>query len=111
MDNLYSAGNAPLLVGDMLVRFGDILPETSQNSACWDIGGNSHLTWLSIDSLYISSCIELELESMCVRNCFDPRGSMPSHLTHPWMCGRSQSCVHTLRSFLIVYLHAEVATF
>ena len=34
----------PLLVGDMLVNFGDILPETSKSSACWDISVNSHLT-------------------------------------------------------------------
>ena len=46
MENLY------LLVSDMLVNFGDILPETSKSSTCWDMGGNSHLTWLTIDSLY-----------------------------------------------------------
>ena len=44
MDNLYLAKKTPVLVGDMLVNFGDILPETSKSSACWDIGGNSHLT-------------------------------------------------------------------
>ena len=30
--------DCPLLVGDKLVNFGDILPETSKNSACWDMG-------------------------------------------------------------------------
>ena len=30
---------------------GDILPETSKSSACWEIGGNSNLAWLSSDSL------------------------------------------------------------
>ena len=53
MDNLYLAGKTPLLVRDMLVNFGDILPEISKSSAFWDMDGNSHLTWLSIDSLYI----------------------------------------------------------
>ena len=41
LDNL--AGKIPLLVGDMLVDFGGILPETSKGSACWDMGENSHL--------------------------------------------------------------------
>ena len=49
MDNLYLAGKTPLLIGDMLVNFGNILPDTSKSSACWDMGGNSHLTWLSIN--------------------------------------------------------------
>ena len=53
MDNLYLAGETPLLVRDMLINFGDILPETSKSSACWDIGGNSHLTWLSSDNFYM----------------------------------------------------------
>ena len=52
MDNLYLAGKPTFLVEDMLVNFGHILPETSKSSACWDMGGNSHLTWLSSDSLY-----------------------------------------------------------
>ena len=53
MDDLYLAGKTPLLVGDMLVNFGEILPGTSKSRACWDMGGNSHLTWLSCDSLYL----------------------------------------------------------
>ena len=44
LDNLSLAGKTPSLVGDMLVNIGDILPETSRSSACWDMGGNSHLT-------------------------------------------------------------------
>ena len=44
MDNLCLAGKTPLLVGDILVYFVDILPETSKSSACWDMGGNLHLT-------------------------------------------------------------------
>ena len=39
MNNLYLTGNSPLLFGDMLVKFGDILLETSKSSACWDMGG------------------------------------------------------------------------
>ena len=35
MDNLYLAAKTPF--GDMLVKFGNILPETSKSSACWDI--------------------------------------------------------------------------
>ena len=60
MDNLYLAGKTLFLVGDMLVNIGDILSETSRSSACWDMGGNSHLTWLSSDS-HMPLCIELEL--------------------------------------------------
>ena len=51
MDKLYLAAKTHLLVGDMLVDFGD-LPETSKNSACWDMDLNFHLTWLSIESRY-----------------------------------------------------------
>ena len=40
MDHLYLAGKTPLVVGDMLVSFGDILPETNKCSACWDMGWN-----------------------------------------------------------------------
>ena len=52
MDNLYLAGKTPLLVGDMLVNFRDIMKKTSESSAFWYMGGNSHLIWLSINSLY-----------------------------------------------------------
>ena len=50
LDNQSLVENTPLLVGDMLVNFEDIPPETSKSSACWDMGGNSHLT---IDSLHL----------------------------------------------------------
>ena len=46
MDTLYLAENPPpppLLVGDMLVNFGDILQETSKSSSCWDMGENISL--------------------------------------------------------------------
>ena len=33
------AGKTPLLVGDMLVNFWDILSEASKSSASWDMGG------------------------------------------------------------------------
>ena len=63
MGKLYLAGKAPLLVGDMVVNFGDILPETSKSSACWDMGRDSYLTWMSSDSLYLPWFVDLELES------------------------------------------------
>ena len=53
MDNLHLARKPCLLVGDMLVNFGDILSETSKCSACWDIGVHSYLTWLSIIAVSI----------------------------------------------------------
>ena len=53
MNNLNLAGNLLLLVGDMLVNFGDILAETSKSSVFWDMGENSHVTWLSSDSRYL----------------------------------------------------------
>ena len=52
-DNLYLAGKYPLLVVSMLVNFGDIPPETSKSSACWNMGGNSQPTWPPSDSLYL----------------------------------------------------------
>ena len=48
------AGKTPLLVRDMSVNFQDILPETSKSRACWDMGGNSPLKWLSIFSQYVA---------------------------------------------------------
>ena len=66
MDNPYiQQGKNPLLVGDMPVNLGDILVETSKNSACWDMGGNCHLTYgCSLTAfIIIPSCIGLELES------------------------------------------------
>ena len=65
LDNLYFVGKIVLLVWnwDKVVNFGDILPETSKSSTCWDMGVNSHLTWLNNDSLYMPQRIEPELES------------------------------------------------
>ena len=57
---MFSRENA-FPVRDMLDNFGDILPETSIGNACWDMCGNSHLTWLSSNSLY------LELKSITCR--------------------------------------------
>ena len=62
-DSLYLAGKTPLLIGDMLINFWDMLPETSKSSACWGMGGDSHLTCPSSDSLYLPLLIKLELES------------------------------------------------
>ena len=33
-------------MGSVQVNFGDILPETSENSAFWDMSVDSHLKWL-----------------------------------------------------------------
>ena len=56
MDSLYVAGNTPLQVGDILVKFEDILRETSKSSACWDMGGNSHLTCQHVCAVTVSIC-------------------------------------------------------
>ena len=53
LDYLYLVECTPLLVREKLANFWDILPETCKSSACWDMGRNSHLTWLSSDSLYL----------------------------------------------------------
>ena len=39
---LYLEGKNPLLVSNIQVNFGDILPETSKSSAFWDMGMDSH---------------------------------------------------------------------
>ena len=73
MDNQFLAWKTPLLVGNFFFLlnglltssqynmffqvFGDILPETSKSSACWDMVGNSHLTWLSSDSLLVYALV------------------------------------------------------
>ena len=56
MNNRSLAGKTPLLAGDMLINFGDFLPETSKSSAYWDMGRSSHLTLLfsDVDSLYMT---------------------------------------------------------
>ena len=43
LDILYLEGKSPLLMRNIKVNFGDILPETSKSSAFWDMGVNSHL--------------------------------------------------------------------
>ena len=77
LDNQYLAGKPLLLVRGMLVNFGDILSETDKNSACWDMGGNSHLTRLSSDSLYKSQRIELELGSIYIREYWEQLNLRP----------------------------------
>ena len=44
----------------MLLKFGDILPETSKSSACWDMGGNSHLRDWSITTGWGGGKLERE---------------------------------------------------
>ena len=46
LDILYLEGKSPLLMSNIQVNFGDILPETSKSSAFWDMGVDSHLKWL-----------------------------------------------------------------
>ena len=60
LDNLSIKGRITLLVRDMLINFGDILPETSTSSACWDMAGNSNLKWLLV---YIQSVCTPHMES------------------------------------------------
>ena len=43
LDILYLEGKSPLLMSNIQVNFGDILPETSKGSAFWDMGVDSHL--------------------------------------------------------------------
>ena len=47
---LYLEGKSPLLMSNIQVNFGDILPETSKSSAFWDLGVDSHLKWLPLFS-------------------------------------------------------------
>ena len=46
LDILYLEGKSPLLMRNIQVNFGDILPETSKSSAFWDMGVNSNIKWL-----------------------------------------------------------------
>ena len=62
----------PLLVENMLVNFKDTLLEISKSNACLDKDGNSHLPWLSSDSLFMPLCIEPELESNTKGHCPQP---------------------------------------
>ena len=43
-------GKSPLLMRNIQVNFGDILPETSKSSAFWDMGVDSHLEWIPLFS-------------------------------------------------------------
>ena len=44
---LYLGGKGPLLMRNIQVNFGDILPET-KSRAFWDMGVNSNLKWLPL---------------------------------------------------------------
>ena len=46
MDILYVEGKSSLLMSNIQVNFGDILPETSTSIVFWDMGVDSHLKWL-----------------------------------------------------------------
>ena len=50
LDILYLVGKSLLLVSSIQVNFGDILQETSQSSAFWDMGVDSYLKWLLLFS-------------------------------------------------------------
>ena len=50
LDILFSQGKSPLLMRNIQVNFGDILPETSKSNAFWDMGVDSHLKWLLLFS-------------------------------------------------------------
>ena len=47
---LYLEGKSPLLMRNIMVNLGPILPETSKSSAFWDMGGNYNLKWLPLFS-------------------------------------------------------------
>ena len=50
LDILYLEGKSPLLMRNIQVTFGNILPVTSKSSAFWDMGVNSNLKWLPLFS-------------------------------------------------------------
>ena len=50
MDILYLEGKSPLLMSNIQVNLGDILPNTSKSSAIWDMGVDSYLKWLLLFS-------------------------------------------------------------
>ena len=58
-----------MLVGDMLVNFGNILSETSKSSACWDMSGNSHLIQAPASD---SSLVAFDEESAVCESMFPP---------------------------------------
>ena len=55
LDILYLEGKSPLLMSNIQVNFGDILPETSKSSAFWDMGVDSHLELLLLFSPNVNS--------------------------------------------------------
>ena len=46
----YLEGKGPLLIRDMLVKFGDILTDSNKSSAFWDMGWSSIIKWLPMFS-------------------------------------------------------------
>ena len=54
--NLFAA------LGTRKLTLGTSCHKQAKSSAGWDMVGNSHLTWLSSDCLYLPWWIELELE-------------------------------------------------
>ena len=50
LDILYLEGKSPLLMSNIQVNFGDVLPESSKSSAFWDMGVDSHLKLLLLFS-------------------------------------------------------------
>ena len=55
-----------------------IQAEITRDQLLGILGGNSHLTWLSMNSLYLPSRIELELESR------DGKGLGKGYWKPPW---------------------------
>ena len=53
-----------LLKMGRLVDCRDIFPETSKNSAFWDMGGNSNQKWLPLFHLYIAPLVESDGTSL-----------------------------------------------
>ena len=43
--SIFIEGKSPLLISNIQVNFGDILPETSKSSAFLDMGVDFHLKW------------------------------------------------------------------
>ena len=50
LDILYLEGKSPLLMNNIQVNFGDVLPESSKSSAFWDMGVDSPLKLLLLFS-------------------------------------------------------------
>ena len=50
LDILYLEGKSPLLMSNIQVNFGDMLPETIKRREFWDMGVDPHLKWLLLFS-------------------------------------------------------------